>query len=83
MVPLISQTNPDIDKDNLILTIEHERQIEFFTEWGHRWFDLKRTGRADKVLGGMEGYTSDAKLYPIPQSEIEKAPFLGKQNDGY
>ncbi len=25
--------------------VEHERQVELFTEWGHRWFDLKRTNR--------------------------------------
>ncbi len=26
----------------VMAAIEQERRIEFFAEWGHRWFDLKR-----------------------------------------
>jgi hypothetical protein len=26
----------------LLLAILHEEQVELFTEWGHRWFDLQR-----------------------------------------
>jgi hypothetical protein len=67
----------------LLLAIEHERQIELFTEWGHRWFDLKRTGRADPVLGVEKpGWQTTDALYPIPFSEIQKNVFL-TQNPGY
>lgn len=30
------------DKASLLAAIFHERQVEFFTEWGHRWYDLER-----------------------------------------
>jgi hypothetical protein len=68
---------------SLLLAIEHERQIEFFAECGHRWFDLKRTGRIDPVLGALKTnwQTSDA-LYPIPLTDIQSNPNL-TQNPGY
>lgn len=68
----------DKDFQNLVLD---ENNREFFAE-GHRWFDLKRTGRTDliKCWGGR-----DHLLYwPIPQAEID---LVGKdiyvQNPGY
>lgn len=67
----------------LLAAIEQERRIEFFAEGGHRWLDLKRTGRADAALGSMKpGWQSTDALYPIPQSEIQKNPSL-TQNPGY
>jgi len=70
--------------------ILHERQVELFTEWGNRWFDLIRTGTINSVLGtpgnicqakgGVWNSTSD--LFPIPQSEILVDPNL-TQNPGY
>jgi len=66
--------------------IAKERQIEFFAEWGHRWFDLKRTGQAHNVLSVIplkQPWAGDYQLlYPIPQSEITIDHFL-KQNPGY
>jgi starch-binding outer membrane protein, SusD/RagB family len=64
--------------------IEQERRIELFAEWGHRWFDLKRTNRANTVLSAAKGsrWQTNDQLYPIPFSELETAPNL-KQNDGY
>ncbi|SEM31149.1 SusD family protein [bacterium A37T11] len=60
-----------------------ERQTELFTEWGQRWFDLKRTGTADAVLGaGKTGWVPDASLYPVPQAQRDKNPYL-TQNAGY
>ncbi|MBT1687109.1 RagB/SusD family nutrient uptake outer membrane protein [Dawidia soli] len=83
MLPLFSDFNPSVSKGDLIIAIEHERQVELFTEWGHRWMDLKRTRRADQILSGNDGYSYDAKLYPIPQSEFERNRSLGSQNPGY
>jgi starch-binding outer membrane protein, SusD/RagB family len=81
---LIQDTNPGIDKPTLLLAIEQERRVELFTEWGHRWFDLKRTDRATDVLSVTKTeWTSDDVLYPIPQSEFDRNPKLGSQNDGY
>ncbi|HEY0273822.1 MAG TPA: RagB/SusD family nutrient uptake outer membrane protein, partial [Chitinophaga sp.] len=73
-----------LNKDALLLAVEKERQLELFTEWGHRWFDLKRTGRANAVLGPIKGSNWQATdtLYPIPSDAIRTNPNL-TQNEGY
>ncbi|XHR94284.1 RagB/SusD family nutrient uptake outer membrane protein [Mucilaginibacter sp. UC70_90] len=50
----IQSTNPGISSTALLTAIAQENQIEFFAEWGHRWLDLKRTGKTDEVLGGLK-----------------------------
>lgn len=68
---------------NILLAIEQERRIEFFAEYGHRWNDLRRTGRANAVLGALKaGWTANAALYPIPKSELNNNRNL-TQNIGY
>lgn len=78
---------PDTDattQQTLRDAILHERHVELFTEWGHRWFDLKRTGRSGSVLAPVKTNWSDNDtLYPIPASEFLKNPKLGSQNLGY
>lgn len=70
-------------EEDLINLVEQERRIELFSEWGHRWLDLKRSGRADVVLSGYKPqWQSTAVLYPIPQTEIGNNPNL-TQNQGY
>lgn len=81
-----------ISQANLLLAIEKERKAELFGEWGHRWFDLKRTPaisgggktRADEVIGGMRPatWTSTDILYPIPDGQRVANPAL-TQNPGY
>ena len=75
------------DQTDLLTAIYHERQVELFTEFGHRWFDLKRTGRMDVVMsvatplkGGS--WSSYKQLIPIPQSELILNAHL-VQNPGY
>ena len=75
------------DKSSLLTAIINERQVELFTEWGHRWFDLKRMGKVDAVMTNVTplkggGWQSTDQLYPIPQSDIDKMPNL-TQNSGY
>jgi starch-binding outer membrane protein, SusD/RagB family len=71
------------DKASLLLAIEHERQVELFCEYGHRWLDLKRTNRADAVLGSEKpAWKSTDILYPIPLSATGTNPKLS-QNPGY
>lgn len=71
------------DQASLLTVIENERRLELFTEWGHRWFDLKRTKRADAVLNDLKpDWQSTDVLYPIPFREIEKNRNL-IQNQGY
>jgi starch-binding outer membrane protein, SusD/RagB family len=71
-------------KTTLLSAIEQERRIELFAEWGHRWFDLKRTNRADAILGVLKSATwkETDTLWPIPQSQILLNPAL-TQNPGY
>jgi hypothetical protein len=71
-----------IDKETLLADIMHERRVELFAEWGNRWGDLKRTGRANAVLGSKPDWQATDMLYPIPLFEIQTNPFL-KQNPGY
>jgi hypothetical protein len=77
---------PTLSKDDVITAVEHERQTELFTEWGHRWLDLKRTGRAAIVLPAIplkQPWQGDYQLlYPIPPSEIKNDNAL-TQNPGY
>ncbi len=72
------------------IAIANERRLELAFE-GHRWFDLKRTGRAiEEVNSAVEadgspvGYNlTEVKLvWPIPQSERDKNAKL-TQNPGY
>lgn len=81
----ISDLNPTISFDDLMLAIERERRLEFFTEWGHRWFDLKRTNRLDSFLADKMGWNDNDALYPIPQKEIDRSLGLDEadQNVGY
>jgi len=67
------------DKQLLLNEILNERQRELFTEWGHRWLDLKRTGRADQVLGIVKGtyWQPSDQYYLIPQEELDRNPNIG------
>ncbi|MEO7214534.1 MAG: RagB/SusD family nutrient uptake outer membrane protein [Mucilaginibacter sp.] len=60
-----------------------ERRRELFCEFGHRWFDLKRTGEANAVLGNAKpGWKPTATLFPVPQPEVDANSAL-TQNPGY
>jgi tetratricopeptide (TPR) repeat protein len=68
--------------------IEMERRFEFIGE-GHRWFDLKRTGKAIETMN--QWFESNDKnvvissknlFLPIPQSQIDTDPAI-TQNTGY
>ncbi|MFD0792054.1 RagB/SusD family nutrient uptake outer membrane protein [Mucilaginibacter litoreus] len=79
-----------ISDDNTMLSnIMHERQVELFTENGHRWLDLKRTGKVDEVMS-IQTKLKDgqwqpfAALFAIPLLEFTLNPALkGHQNPGY
>jgi hypothetical protein len=84
--------DPDISNQDLLLAIEKERQTELFAEWGHRWFDLKRTkGINDKTLSRAVEVLSTVKdehwqptdiLFPIPFRDTQNDREL-RQNPGY
>ncbi|WP_405199347.1 RagB/SusD family nutrient uptake outer membrane protein [Christiangramia sp. LLG6405-1] len=79
----VAQLNPEIEKDDLLVAILQERRKELFTEWGHRWLDLKRTNRADQILSMDNPFWEATDVfYPIPSAERMKNPNLS-QNNGY
>jgi hypothetical protein len=81
---LIKESNPQISSDELLLLIDEERKFELFTEWGHRWLDLKRRNRVGEILVQIKpNWIEKDNLYPIPQSEILKNIKLLPQNEGY
>lgn len=80
---LLADTAPGISQEGLFEAILLERRRELFTEWGHRWLDLKRTGRATEVLAPIkEDWDATDVLFPVPGNERMKNPNL-TQNDGY
>lgn len=72
------------DLSEVMNIIERERKLELFTEWGHRWLDLKRWGKSTEVLAPIKTkWNATDTLYPIPRSEINKNMNLKPQNAGY
>ena len=67
----------------LLDAILQERRVEFFTEHGHRFFDLKRTDNLDEVLVTKLGWNSTDRLFPLPEKELLLNPNLQPQNPGY
>ncbi|PTS92740.1 RagB/SusD family nutrient uptake outer membrane protein, partial [Pedobacter sp. HMWF019] len=85
-LPKLSTTMNQMDA---LKAVEHERQVELFTEWGHRWLDLKRTDRIDQVMrtivptkipGGT--WKTNQQRYPLPLIDLQRNPNL-IQNSGY
>ena len=66
--------------------VAKEWQTELFTEWAHRWFNLKRTGKATETLAAIpikQPWAGDYQLlYPIPTESITNGSGM-QQNPGY
>lgn len=79
----LSNTNA-VTKEEILTAIIQERKVEFFTEGGQRFFDLKRNGKLDNALSGIKpGWNSTDTLLPLPESELLLNPNLLPQNPGY
>jgi hypothetical protein len=78
---------PAVSQKDLITAILQEYRFEFFTEWGHRWLHLKRTGNIDSLMNietplkGGQWEPTD-QFYPIPQNDLLFNPNL-TQTLGY
>jgi len=71
-------------KEAILEQIYLQSRLEFFTEHGHRYFQLKRRGALDAELSNIKpGWNSTDILWPIPDSEISLNPNLNPQNPGY
>lgn len=79
----LSDLAVDLNKDQILAAVAQERRVELFAEWGHRWFDLIRTGKAVEVLKPIKpDITVNDLVYPIPRSAMRTNPAL-TQNEGY
>jgi hypothetical protein len=75
---------PAFTEEEILHAVSDERMFELFTEQGHRWFDLKRTGKAEEVLSLVKpNWESTDVLLPVPEAELLLNPNLLPQNPGY
>ena len=81
---------PASTQETMRLAIEKERRLELDFE-GISWYDLKRSGRAIKVINNAVGadgqklgynFTPQRLVRSVPQSEMDKNSKL-VQNPGY
>ena len=79
----IAETAPNSSEADVLEMVLEERRSELFAEWGHRWFDLRRTNNTATVLKlKSPNWEATDALYPIPGDERTKNPNLD-QNPGY
>lgn len=84
-LPLYGTSGYPTEYNSVALACEHERQVEFALEF-HRWFDLKRTGRAIEVIkNSSKNVTISANqlVLPIPLEVITQNTAVMTQNEAY
>jgi len=89
-LPLLINTKPNMDQQQMMDQIAHERYLELCGE-GHRFDDIVRWGWLynktklawlQKRDPEFKGWVPGREYLPIPQSELDVNPKL-KQNPGY
>jgi hypothetical protein len=80
----LAALSSSLSPDAAASALQQERRIELFAEFGHRWLDLKRTAKADLVIGALKpgSWQTTDVLWPVPQAQRIVNPFL-TQNKGY
>lgn len=72
-----------INQQNFLNEILFENNREFFTEMGHRFFDLKKAEKFDLLLPSKPNWKNFHQKWPLPQKELLLNPNLKPQNSGY
>ena len=60
-----------------------ERRVELFCEFGHRFYDLKRTGKLSELQNLKVNWQPYFNLLPLPENELLLNANLLPQNQGY
>jgi len=91
--PTVSVPNPlpnlpaTLTQTETLTAVMQERKVELFTEWAHRWLDIKRTGNVNSIMSiatPLKGGTWEItdQLYPLPANDLLFNKNLA-QNEGY
>jgi len=68
------------DGVDLMQAMRQEKRVELALE-PHRWFDITRWGIGPEIFGAS--WNDKLKVFPFPQSEIDRSDGLLIQNPGY
>ena len=79
----INDISLNLSVDNFIEKLLKESHKEFFSEGGHRFFDLKRNGRIQQLLSNKPTWQAFHDLFPIPEKQILMNRNLLPNNPGY
>jgi hypothetical protein len=76
-----------VSQTDILGAIQKERRVELFTETGHRFFDLRRTGALDALMTAVApqkggSWSSYKAWWPIPLTDIQNDTRL-VQTPGY
>ncbi|MBD3905407.1 RagB/SusD family nutrient uptake outer membrane protein [Chryseobacterium sp. Ch-15] len=80
-LPSLAVTTDPMFLNNALLK---ERRCELFTEFGHRFFDLRHHNLLDVVMSSKKtNWKPYFRLLPLPEKELLLNPNLNPQNEGY
>ncbi|REC62307.1 RagB/SusD family nutrient uptake outer membrane protein [Chryseobacterium pennae] len=79
----LSPISQPINQQNILNEILMENKREFFTEMGHRFFDLKKAQKLDTLVPTKPNWKNFHQKWPLPQKELLLNSNLKPQNSGY
>ncbi|RIA08683.1 putative outer membrane starch-binding protein [Flavobacteriaceae bacterium MAR_2010_72] len=59
----------------------NEKYAELSMEWGKRYFDLIRLGRANELNYDGRTFSMEKKFLPYPQGQVDQFPILAERNN--
>lgn len=71
------------DRASAVEAVLNERRLELFSEFGHRFYDLKRTGRLHDISSVKLNWQEHFRVLPLPENELMLNPNMLPQNTGY
>jgi len=80
-LPSLTNTSDQSFLNNAVIK---ERRSELFTEFGHRFYDLRHHNVLDQVMITKKtNWKPYFRLLPLPEKELLLNPNLNPQNEGY